>query len=128
MNSYDISDDEANDDAWNEINVVNEIIECIFCNDQYNSIEAALKHCCNTHKFDFNALKKKFNMDCYSFIKFINFVRATTPSGKEILDFETPVWNDDLYLKPVKESDPWLMFGILLNCILLVNDNLNSLD
>lgn len=49
-------------------------------------------------------------MDCYSFIKMINYIRAKKPQPSEIMDANVAPWDDDIYLKPC-EMESWLMYG-----------------
>lgn len=64
-------DDEADDagDDWNEMDQENEPVQCLFCESVADSVEAAILHLANVHAFHLNALKEKFNMDQYSYIK-----------------------------------------------------------
>ena len=61
-------------------------------------------------------LQARFKMDCYSYIKLINYIRTKKSNSMEITncDTETPPWEDDVYMKPVLADDPWLMFGLYI--------------
>lgn len=69
------SDDEddgqgdGSDDDWNEMEQDNEPTRCLFCESVEDSIEQAIEHLNIQHNCDLAALKDKFNMDQYSYIK-----------------------------------------------------------
>ena len=48
--------------------------------------------------------------DRYSFIRLVNFVRSCSPSSREVMELDLPVWNQDKFMLPVIEDDPLLMF------------------
>lgn len=83
---------------------------CLFCPLQFHTIAVALDHCRTAHNFDLLALKNKYNMDCYSYIKMINYIRLQKPEPQFLLDTPVALWEDDCYLKP-GEMEPWLMYG-----------------
>lgn len=107
----DESDELSDEEAWNENEMFESPSLCLFCDHSASKIESLISHCQLIHNFSFEYLMKRFCMDCYSFIKFVNYVRKTSPSPEKILDLETVQWDDNEYLKPVEEFDPWLMFG-----------------
>uniref|UniRef100_A0A1B6JFP7 type I protein arginine methyltransferase n=1 Tax=Homalodisca liturata TaxID=320908 RepID=A0A1B6JFP7_9HEMI len=49
-------------------------------------------------------------MECYSYIKLVNFIRSTNTSCDTIMSCDRPLWSDDKYMTPVNQEDPWLMF------------------
>ncbi|GBP81978.1 Protein arginine N-methyltransferase 3 [Eumeta japonica] len=104
------SDDERfEEDEWQEMEISESAVTCLFCPKVNSTIEEAFKHCENVHNFKFDSLKLRFNMDCYSYIKLINFIKTHKPSPEVITKAENILWDDDVYLKPV-ENDEWLMF------------------
>jgi len=111
--SEDIAEDgsDIDDDDWEEMDELDQKLDCLFCPSVFASHTLALSHCIQSHKIDFRNLKTRFNMDCYSFIKLVNFIRETSASPDHLISVKSALWNDDKYLKPVKEYDPWLMFG-----------------
>lgn len=82
---------------------------CLFCPLQFLTIAVALDHCRTEHNFDLLELKNKFHMDCYSFIKMINYIRTHKPDPKTILESTPALWGDDSYLRP-GEMESWLMY------------------
>lgn len=102
--------DEDDSDGWDEMEVVGEQTTCLFCTSQFLTIAVALDHCRTEHNFDLLDLKNKYNMDCYSFIKMINYIRLHKPDPKLIVESPVALWDDDKYLKP-GETESWLMYG-----------------
>lgn len=104
-------DDAADEsDGWDEMETNGEQTTCLFCSSQFRTIAVALDHCRTEHNFDLLELKLKYNMDCYSFIKMINYIRQHKPEPSSLINSEIPVWNDDVYLKPIA-TETWLMYG-----------------
>ncbi|EEB10725.1 protein arginine N-methyltransferase, putative [Pediculus humanus corporis] len=105
------SDDDENDDTWNEMdNESNSFMSCLFCDQNFKTMAVALEHCKIEHKLNLPYLKQKFNMDCYSYICMINYVRRERISSEMLLSFKDPPWLNGEYLTPVIQDDPWLMF------------------
>lgn len=104
------SDDEGNDDEWNEMEQDQEPVRCLFCIQIIDSIDLAIQHLSAKHHIDLCTIKRKFNMDQYSYIKMINYIRVKNVDATVIASADSQLWNDDVYLKPV-EVDAWLMFG-----------------
>ncbi|CAG9836155.1 unnamed protein product [Diabrotica balteata] len=101
--------EEDDSDGWDEMEVSGEQTTCLFCPLQFHTIAVALVHCRTEHKFDLLALKNKYNMDCYSYIKLINYIRLQKPDPKILTESTIALWDDDVYLKP-GELEPWLMY------------------
>lgn len=69
----DESDEGSDDDeSWLEVDDDNNenatTTRCLFCADNFKSVELAIVHL-SAHHIDLGALKKRFDMDQYSFIK-----------------------------------------------------------
>lgn len=109
-----VFDDDEDSDGWNEMDVSGEQTTCLFCPLQFHTIAVALDHCRTQHKFDLLALKNKYNMDCYSYIKMINYIRLHNPEPKILTDTSVALWDDEVYMKP-GEMETWLMYGEYLN-------------
>lgn len=107
----DLSSDEEHfiEDEWQEMEASNTSVACLFCENILHSIEEAFTHCESVHSFHVKSLKSKFNMDCYSYIKMINYIKTHKTTPEAIMSLKHAVWDDDRYLKPV-ENDEWLMF------------------
>lgn len=108
-------DDSDGSEGWSEMETESdETFHCLFCSHILRNISDILSHCKNAHQFDLVKLKAKFNMDCYSYIKLINFLRTKPVEPSTLINLTTPSWNDEIYMKPIMENDPWLMLGIPL--------------
>ncbi|VVD05329.1 unnamed protein product [Leptidea sinapis] len=107
----DLSSDEEHfeDDEWQEMESQNTTVGCLFCSETLPSIDEAVNHCEIVHGFKLGELKSKFNMDCYSYIKLINYINLTKAKPLDIMLSTQPLWDDEKYLKPV-ENHEWLMF------------------
>ena len=105
-----ISESESDED-WDELNDEPQMVECLFCNDTCKSFSDALKHLEATHNFSFARFKSRHALDVYSYIKLINFIRKKKVSPEELNALSVKTWEVDEYLTPVKQDDPWLMFG-----------------
>ncbi|XP_013182940.1 protein arginine N-methyltransferase 1 [Amyelois transitella] len=109
----DLSSDEETfeEDDWQEMETSNTMVKCLFCCDLFPSVEEGIKHCETGHNFNLNTLKSKFNMDCYSYIKLINYIKTHNPNPEDIMNTPKPLWDSERYMKPVDdEVDDWLMF------------------
>lgn len=125
VNDSNNSDDEDIDDDWDEAEEDSDMVEsipCLFesqsCGDSFGSLEKAILHLKHAHKLDFLELKLVHKMDCYLFIKLINFFRKHNPTPGDILkavlsskgDTSKLPWSADEYMKPHLTDDPWLMY------------------
>lgn len=48
---------------------------CLFCDSLFSSSNLLFEHCADVHHFDFDALKKAFNLDFYGCFKLLNYIR-----------------------------------------------------
>nr|XP_023021501.1 protein arginine N-methyltransferase 1 isoform X1 [Leptinotarsa decemlineata] len=107
--SGDLNTCEDDSDGWDEMEVSGEQTTCLFCTLQFHTIAVALDHCRSEHNFDLLSLKNKYNMDCYSYIKMINYIRLQKPDPKILTESSVALWDDEAYLKP-GEMETWLMY------------------
>ncbi|XP_047515236.1 protein arginine N-methyltransferase 3 [Pieris napi] len=107
----DLSSDEEHyeEDEWQEMETANTAVSCLFCTSSLPSIEEAVSHCEAVHGFKLGELKVKFNMDCYSYIKLINYITTHKAEPQVIMASDKALWDNERYLKPV-ENHEWLMF------------------
>ncbi|KAH8295347.1 hypothetical protein KR018_010147, partial [Drosophila ironensis] len=99
-------DDDADEEQMNE---EEDPTKCLFCEDVFSTIDSAITHLNEVHKVKLSELQKKFQMDQYSFIKLINYIRATNMSAEELLAAEEVLWGDEKYLKP-QGYETWLCY------------------
>ncbi|XP_041973144.1 protein arginine N-methyltransferase 1 [Aricia agestis] len=107
----DLSSDEEQfvEDEWQEMETSDQTVKCLFCPSKFPTIEECLGHCERSHNFNLITLKAKFNMDCYSYIKMINYIKTHSCSSADIINTDRPQWDSEQYLKPV-DNDEWLMY------------------
>lgn len=96
-------------DEWDEMDQSGEQTTCLFCSSQFLTIAVALEHCRVEHNFDLLELKNKYNMDCYSYIKLVNYIRMQKPDPKLLTESSVALWDDEAYLK-TGEMESWLMY------------------
>lgn len=107
----DLSSDEEqfNEEEWQEMDTSSSATACLFCDKILPSVEVGFTHCETDHGFSIHKVKVNFSMDCYSYIKMINYIKTHKPTADVIINAKQPLWEDDKYLKPV-DNDEWLMF------------------
>lgn len=64
--------DSSDDEAWQEEDENGAAVRCLFCLNDLKSVEIAIKHVNDEHNVDFVEMKRKFDMDQYSFIKVLS--------------------------------------------------------
>ncbi|XP_060621693.2 protein arginine N-methyltransferase 3 isoform X2 [Anolis sagrei] len=92
---------------------------CLFCDRFFSSAEDVFGHCTLDHGFNVGMLAHKHRLDCYNYIKLINFIRVEKPTAEYFSSVSSPLpWEEEKYLKPVLEDDLLLQFDIddLLDC------------
>ena len=110
-----INNDSDNDEDFEEeeMNFFEEPCKDLFSEKVFNSPSECFQHCQEVHGFDIKVFKKKFDLDCLSFIRLINYIRSEIPGPNFLMTQATAeLWMKDEYLKPVLENDPMLMFDI----------------
>ncbi|XP_076279077.1 arginine methyltransferase 3 [Lasioglossum baleicum] len=105
------SDDDSGDD-WDEVTEIFETIPCLFCNEGTSNFTEALEHLIKSHKFDLKNFVTRHSLDTYSYIKLINFIRQKNVLPDQLNALNIKTWENDKYLRPIIEYDPWLMFDI----------------
>ena len=109
------NDDDDNDDDFEEeeMNFFEEPCKDLFSDKVFNSASECMDYCRENHGFDIKVLKKKFDLDCFSFIRLINYIRKEKPTPNFLMNQATAkLWMKDDYLKPVLEDDQLLMYDI----------------
>ncbi|XP_038664284.1 protein arginine N-methyltransferase 3 isoform X2 [Scyliorhinus canicula] len=100
---------------WDEDGQSKEQVQicCLFCERLFSSAQDTFSHCKAEHQFDMTRIVYKHGLDCYGFIKLINYIRTTNPSAesfKSVLD-QIP-WENEKYMKPPSTDDPLLQFDV----------------
>jgi len=84
----------------------------LFSSKKFKTAEDCIEHCKEVHGLDLAVLKKRLNMDTFSYIRFVNYVRSETPSPGFVMSLSSPEkWGDMKFMKPVIPDDPLLMFN-----------------
>jgi len=104
-------DGEFDDVDWEDDEEFQQPAPCLFCGEVIPHIDQIQEHLSTRHNLNLQTLKKRFHMDCYSYIKLINYIRTHNATPETIMGSKTELWSDSKYLKPVMQDDPWLMFG-----------------
>ena len=70
------SEDE-NDEDWIEMceDEPQQSVLCLFCSETFPSAEATYGHCKANHGFDIRKIQKVHRLDCFGYIKLINYIR-----------------------------------------------------
>lgn len=108
--SVNMADSDDDDDGWDEAEEPEEPIQCLFCDTTVNSVQLGIEHLKSSHQFDLTQIKQQFDLDQYSYIKMINYIRTESAAPAVIQAAREPLWSDEAYLKPAR-VDSWLMFG-----------------
>ncbi|XP_059832016.1 protein arginine N-methyltransferase 3 isoform X1 [Hypanus sabinus] len=109
---------EADDDMWCDWDEGDHSkcelqVRCLFCERLFHSAQDTFSHCTSEHQFDINQMVHKHGLDCYQYIKLVNFIRITNPSAEffQSIHDEVP-WDKEEYMKPFCTEDPLLQFDI----------------
>jgi len=105
--------------------------KCLFCNTTSRTADDSLQHCKIQHDFDFDSLKDEWELDFYSCVKMINYIRtkiqknecprcpASFHAPQTLFDHlkqenhfgidrSSSFWKDPIYLHSALASDPLL--------------------
>ncbi|XP_013403420.1 protein arginine N-methyltransferase 3 isoform X2 [Lingula anatina] len=106
----------GDDDAWEECDDESPVpVLCLFCQQTFPAAESVFEHCKTCHMFDIFQLRNTLNLDCFSYIKLVNFIRSHKPLPGDITTMYISgqaSWNDDAYMKPVLDEDQLLQYDI----------------
>ncbi|CAN7994856.1 unnamed protein product [Ixodes hexagonus] len=107
-------DDGSDWDSAEEMEAESAETLCLFCSKVCKSPELVFKHCSQDHDFCISALVVKLGLDCFSFIKMINYIRSkdVTPEALQRIDASNVPWQDDAFLKPVLPDDLLLTYDV----------------
>lgn len=89
-------------------------IGCLFCGHEARSHEALWQHTQSEHQLDLVGECRRAQLDCFQFIKLVNYVRKSKCQASAIGEvISGKQFDAEEYLKPVIEDDQLLMFGTL---------------
>lgn len=98
------------EDLEDDVESVN--VKCLLCDLNFTFANLMLGHCKNAHEFDFLAIRQQHELDFYSTMKLINYVRTAVMRGVVSPDVsDTKLWTGDEYLQPALGDDA-LLFSL----------------
>lgn len=104
--------------GWEDIEPQEDVevlhVKCLICEEIFNDASVMLDHCRSEHSFDFLEIRRLKNLDFYSTIKLINYIRLQVRNGSipDVPDLaDSALWADDKYLQPAMEEDA-LLFSL----------------
>lgn len=113
--------DDDNDAAWDsaeELETECADSVCLFCGEVSASPELVFEHCAHDHGFSIKAMVQHCRLDCFGYIKMVNYVRRHKASPDSLLavDPNCPPWKDEQYLVPVMADDLLLTYDVEEAC------------
>lgn len=108
---------ESSEDSWDgwDEPMDDKEVPCLFCESLFKNATNLFDHCKTDHGFNIAETKSRFALDCFNYIRMINYLRLQKPPPEDLRPFGvvTPeCWQADEYMKPVVVDDPLLMFDI----------------
>eukprot|EP00088_Acartia_fossae_P056829 TRINITY_DN6622_c0_g1_i2.p1 TRINITY_DN6622_c0_g1~~TRINITY_DN6622_c0_g1_i2.p1 ORF type:complete len:588 (-),score=142.04 TRINITY_DN6622_c0_g1_i2:598-2361(-) len=106
-----VKDEDQDDEEENYINSSMPALD-LFSKKTFPTAEECISYCKDVHGLDLSVLKKRHNMDFFSFIRFVNYVRTELPSPGFVMSLSSASkWEDAKFMKPVIPDDPILMYN-----------------
>ncbi|KAL5009977.1 hypothetical protein ScPMuIL_012282 [Solemya velum] len=90
-------------------------VKCLFCAEVCDSPVYMFEHCHQYHNFNIQDVCQLWNLDCFGYIKMVNFIRLKEPSSSDLKALEIsdkPPWDNDEFMRPVNPDDPLLQYDI----------------
>ena len=69
-------DDLGDEDAWQEEEMEQAPAQCLFCEELMESPDVVFQHCSSCHQFDIRETCRRWKLDCFGYIKMVNFIRV----------------------------------------------------
>ncbi|KAI5367243.1 Putative Zinc finger protein [Septoria linicola] len=101
-------------EGWNDVEDDTEdvSIKCLFCEEVFGGAKGMNEHSTKVHEFDLAKVQGQHDLDFYSSMKLVNYLRAEVKAGKTKPDVsDASAWADDKYLQPTLEDDA-LLFNL----------------
>ncbi|XP_026176081.1 protein arginine N-methyltransferase 3 isoform X2 [Mastacembelus armatus] len=110
LSDGDDDDDIDEEEQWQWMEEDCQPVTCLFCDRLLSSVPATLQHCTAEHQVNLVDLIRKHNLDDYSYIKMINFIRSTKCDASSLTGLpDAPLpWDSESFLRPVLQDDPLL--------------------
>uniref|UniRef100_A0A7N8XPE9 Protein arginine N-methyltransferase 3 n=1 Tax=Mastacembelus armatus TaxID=205130 RepID=A0A7N8XPE9_9TELE len=112
LSDGDDDDDIDEEEQWQWMEEDCQPVTCLFCDRLLSSVPATLQHCTAEHQVNLVDLIRKHNLDDYSYIKMINFIRSTKCDASSLTGLpDAPLpWDSESFLRPVLQDDPLLQY------------------
>ncbi|XP_045196448.2 protein arginine N-methyltransferase 3-like [Mercenaria mercenaria] len=108
--------DDGDDDAWLEDDEAELVpTHCLFCSSKFESPDEVFIHCTTAHDFDIKNACNMWDLDCFGYIKMVNFIRSKKPAVSVLKrkdNSSKPPWDSDEFMQPVDPEDPLLQYDI----------------
>ena len=104
-----------NESDWSDVSVEeleNQTVCCLFCCQKDLTAEKCFLHIKNNHCLDIKEVIKRLNLDFYSYIRFINYIRKNQISPINVNNLINDVFAEEKLLQPVIEDDLLLQFDV----------------
>lgn len=75
----------------------------LFSDQIFQTLEECLSDAKTHHGFDLKKFVAKHKMDCFNYVKFVNFIRSQKPKAKALEGQSPESWSSDEFLKPVSK-------------------------
>jgi len=83
----------------------------LFSSLTFPTAEECMEHMAAVHGIDMGLLSRRLDMDTFSFIRFVNYVRSECPSPGFVMSLSSDQkWADPEFMKPAIQDDPLLMY------------------
>ncbi|KAJ1675610.1 hypothetical protein EV182_000934 [Spiromyces aspiralis] len=106
---------ESQDERWDdwEDDEMDTPMKCLFCSHTFQSAPTLFQHCEKIHGFDFLGTKKRLELDFYSCMRVVNYIRKMANENFAkvsglMIDGTEEFLKDDEYLKPTMDEDALL--------------------
>ncbi|XP_057691675.1 protein arginine N-methyltransferase 3 [Corythoichthys intestinalis] len=111
LSSGDSGDDQ---EQWQWTEEDSQQVSCLFCDRLLNSVTATLQHFTFEHQVNLIDVIRKYNLDDYSYIKLINFIRSSKCDPSHLMGLpDGPFqWESEDFLRPVIQDDPLLQIDL----------------
>ena len=76
MDSDDDTNDLGDEETWQEEEMEPVPARCLFCEALLETPDIVFQHCVQQHQFHIKGICKYWNLDCFGYIKMINFIRS----------------------------------------------------
>jgi len=87
-------------------------VQCLFTTQTFTNVDQLLSHIKTEYNINFKQLILQLNLDFYSYIKFVNYIRKNKPTPESLKSVDVSMFSGDEWLMPVVEDDLLLQYDI----------------